>query len=49
MQMEEATAPADWEEVALKGRRIFLCFDSDAMLKRDVYLALCRLAAFLRF
>lgn len=41
------TALADWESIALKGREVFICFDSDVMLKREVHNALARLAAFL--
>jgi len=38
----------DWEYVALKGRKTYLCFDSDVMTKREVHQALVRLAAFLK-
>jgi hypothetical protein len=41
------TALADWEFVALKGRDVFLVFDSDVMTKPAVYAALRRLKAFL--
>jgi len=41
------TALADWESVALNGRRVYLAFDSDAMEKREVHAALARLKAFL--
>jgi hypothetical protein len=37
----------DWESVALNGRRVFVCFDSDAMLKESVYGAMARLGPFL--
>jgi hypothetical protein len=37
----------DWELVPLKGRLVLLCFDSDAVYKPQVRLALERLAAFL--
>ena len=38
---------ADWDLVALNGRDVFLCFDSDAGSKRSVRTALERLQAFL--
>ena len=38
---------ADWESVALNGCTIYLAFDSDAMLKESVYIALMRLKRFL--
>ena len=38
---------ADWDLVALNGRDVFLCFDSDAGEKRGVRAALERLQAFL--
>lgn len=41
------TALADWEDVALNGRRIYIVFDSDVMLKESVHAALVRLKAFL--
>lgn len=41
------TALPDWESIALNGRQIFICFDSDVMLKLDVYKALARLKSFL--
>ncbi len=41
-------ALADWESVALNGRQIFICFDSDVMTNRAVQLAMSRLADFLR-
>jgi hypothetical protein len=42
----------DWEAIALKGardvgREVYVVFDSDVMQKQAVYLALCRLKAFL--
>lgn len=37
----------DWESIALNGRRIYICFDSDIMTKPGVYQALVRLKAFL--
>jgi hypothetical protein len=40
-------ALADWESVALNGRQVYVCFDSDVMLKREVHKALVRLGAFL--
>lgn len=47
------TTLPDWESIALKKsddspRLVYLIFDSDAMLKPAVYLALSRLAAFLK-
>lgn len=41
------TALADWESVALKGREVFIAFDSDVMTKRGVHDALARLGALL--
>src|SRR5919112_1163418 len=41
------TALPDWEAIALKGRDVYLAFDSDVMTKREVYGALVRLGAFL--
>jgi hypothetical protein len=41
------TALADWERIALKGRKTYLVFDSDVMEKAEVYVALTRLKAFL--
>jgi hypothetical protein len=41
------TALADWEQVALNGRRVLVVFDSDVMLKPEVHSALARLKAFL--
>jgi hypothetical protein len=41
------TALADWECVALKGRKVYICFDSDVMEKDAVRLAMKRLRAFL--
>ena len=41
------TALAEWESVALNGRRVYVVFDSDVMEKREVYAALSRLKAFL--
>jgi DNA-binding transcriptional ArsR family regulator len=40
-------ALADWELVALNGRKVFLAFDSDASTKREVRAALERLQRFL--
>jgi len=37
----------DWEAVALNGRLICICFDSDVMVKPQVHQALARLKAFL--
>lgn len=41
------TSLPDWEGIALKGRRVYVAFDSDVMLKKQVHQALARLAAFL--
>jgi hypothetical protein len=40
-------ALADWESVALNGRKVYIVFDSDVMEKRAVNLALVRLKSFL--
>jgi hypothetical protein len=37
----------EWEHIALNGRRIYIVFDSDVMLKPQVHAALVRLRAFL--
>jgi hypothetical protein len=44
---EGLTALPDWESVALNGRDVYLCFDSDVNEKPAVYAALKRLKAFL--
>jgi hypothetical protein len=36
-----------WEYVALNDRQVYIVFDSDVMLKQEVYAALARLKAFL--
>lgn len=41
------TALADWESVALKGRLVYVVFDSDVMTKKEVHAALSRLKTFL--
>ncbi len=41
------TALADWEAIALNGRKAYIAFDSDVMTKPEVYTALVRLKAFL--
>lgn len=41
------TALADWEDIALNGRRVYIVFDSDVMQKKAVHLALSRLRTFL--
>lgn len=41
------TVLADWEYVALKGRKVFIVFDSDVMTNPKVYSALARLKTFL--
>ena len=42
------TILADWEYIALNGRKVYICFDSDCMEKREVYTALVRLSEFLK-
>ena len=41
------TVLADWEYIALNGRRVYVCFDSDVMEKKEVASALVRLTTFL--
>jgi Domain of unknown function (DUF3854) len=41
------TALPEWEYVGLNGREVYIVFDSDVMLKPEVYAALARLKAFL--
>jgi hypothetical protein len=41
------SALADWEQVALKGRTVYVVFDSDATTNPGVYEALARLKGFL--
>ncbi len=41
------TALADWEQIALNGRRVFIVFDSDVITKPQVRAALARFKAFL--
>ena len=41
------TALADWEDIALNGRAVYIVFDHDVMLNPSVYSALARLKAFL--
>jgi hypothetical protein len=41
------TALPEWEEIALEGRRVYLGFDSDVVVKAQVYKALERFKAFL--
>ena len=41
-------ALADWDSIALNGRRIYLCFDSDVMVKESVRDALDALTRFLQ-
>jgi hypothetical protein len=40
-------ALAEWEYVALNGRKVYIVFDSDVMEKREVHAALSRLKVFL--
>ncbi len=42
------TALAEWNDVHLKGRTVYLVFDSDVMTKEPVYLALLNLRAWLQ-
>lgn len=39
---------ADWEDVALKGREVVICFDADAVAKSAVAQAMARLGKWLR-
>lgn len=41
------TALPDWETIALNGRPVYLCFDSDVALKPEVHAAQVRLKSFL--
>ena len=41
------TALPEWEQVALNGRQVYIIFDSDVMLKKEVYAALARFKAFM--
>src|SRR5215212_7149128 len=41
------TALPEWEHVALNDRKVYIVFDSDVMLKPQVYAALARLKPFL--
>jgi hypothetical protein len=43
------TALPEWEHVALNGRRVCIVFDSDIMLKPEVYKAMERIKTFLEF
>jgi len=40
-------ALVDWEDIALNGRPVYICFDSDVMTKPEVHAALARLKPFL--
>jgi hypothetical protein len=42
------TALVDWEYVALEGRQVYVVFDSDAMLKKEVHGAMERMGALLK-
>jgi hypothetical protein len=42
------TALADWECITLKGRQVYICFDSDVVEKDAVRLAMKRLRSFLK-
>jgi predicted RNA-binding protein YlxR (DUF448 family) len=37
----------DWKYIALNGRSVYICFDSDVMRKPEVHKAMSRLKAFL--
>ncbi len=41
------TALPDWEMIALKGRKVYIVFDSDVMVKDSVFQSLRRLKGFL--
>jgi len=41
------TALADWEQIALNGRTVYICFDSDVVTKPEVHAAMVRLKALL--
>lgn len=41
-------ALGDWDDIALKGRTVVICFDADASDNRNVQLAMSRLGAWLR-
>lgn len=41
------TILADWEHIHLKGRRVYIVFDSDVMTNPHVHSVLVRLKAFL--
>ena len=43
------TAVADWNDIALSGRRVILAFDGDVVRKRSAAKALCALAEFLKY
>jgi Domain of unknown function (DUF3854) len=45
--LHDKIALPDWRLVPLKGRQVFVCFDSDAMTKRNVGRAVCELGGFL--
>lgn len=45
--MGGSTALGDWEAIALKGRQVYVAFDSDVMTKQEVFTALERLGALL--
>lgn len=43
------TVLAEWEYVAFNGRRVYIVFDSDIMIKPGVYRAMVRIKTFLEF
>ena len=43
------TAIADWNDIALTGRRVILAFDGDVVRKRSAAKALCALAEYLKY
>lgn len=42
------TELSDWDKIALRGRKVYIAFDSDVMTKQEVQLALRRLAKMLK-
>lgn len=48
-ELNSLTVLPDWDEIALKKRRIFIVFDSDARQNKQVFRALVRLKRFLEY
>jgi hypothetical protein len=46
-EFNSLTSLPDWEEIAVKGRQVYIVFDSDVMTKKEVYAALVRLKQWL--